>query len=67
MKIKHAVKLTHINGDELAKPVYWCGRFAKRFDWYFSDAQHLALSVGGSQQPCKNCIKAIIKELKKEL
>jgi len=67
MSVKHTIKLTHIDSQKLNKDVYWCGRFRKSFDWCFSDAQHLTLSVGGSVQPCKSCIKSIIKELEKEL
>lgn len=62
---RHTIRVTHHNGKKLFKNIYWCGR--QGGDFAFLDAQHLALSVGGSIQPCKNCIKAIIKELQKEL
>lgn len=45
----------------------WCGRPLRVYDKPFLDAQHVALAVGGSLQPCKDCIKAIIKDLEKEL
>jgi len=64
---KHTIKYTHTDGVELDVPILWCGLESKPFDWYFQDAQHLALSVGGTIQPCINCVKAIIKELEKEL
>ena len=64
---KHVIKYTHDNGVELDKPVLWCGRDSVFGGWYFQDAQHVALSVGGSIAPCKGCIKAIIRELQKEL
>jgi len=63
----HVIKFTHNNGKKLAKPELWCGRQSQYSAFYFVDAQHVALAVGGSIQPCKNCIKSIIKELKKEL
>jgi len=63
---RHVIKYTHKDGKQLGIPEVWCGR---KFNasWAFQDAQHVALSVGGSIAPCKNCIKAIIKELEKEL
>lgn len=66
---KHVVKYDHLDGIKSASRNFtlWCGRRLKPFDPYYVDAQHLALSIGGSGQPCKNCIKAIIKELEKEL
>ena len=64
---KHVIKYTHKDGEELRQEEYWCGRLRKSYQWRFTDAQHVALAVGGSAQPCKNCIKAIIKELNKEL
>lgn len=64
--VAHAVKYDHDNGEPIT-PVFWCGRTRKAYEWYFSDIGHMALSVGGSQQPCKDCIKAVIAELKKEL
>lgn len=67
MSIRHTAKETHDNGVELEKPIYWCDRVPQFPEWHFTGADHLAASVGGSIQPCKKCIKAIIKELKKEL
>jgi len=65
---KHVIKRTHNKvGEKLRQEVLWCGRLRNSWQWCFLDAQHVALAVGGSQQPCKSCIKAIIKELKKEL
>lgn len=63
----HIVKYTHDNGEKLKHPEYWCGKNHKTGDWYFLDAQHAVLSVGGSFNICNDCIKTIIKELKKEL
>lgn len=63
--IRHTIKETHNDGVKLKTPISWCGK--KIRDWAFSDAQHLALSVNGSIKPCKRCIKAIIRELNKEL
>ena len=65
--IKHVIKYEYDDGEKLKKPILWCGREATGMDFYFQDAQHVALAVCGSIQPCKNCIKAIIKELQKEL
>ena len=54
------------NGIVLSKTA-WCGNELGSHAWAFSDAQHLALSVQGSVEPCRDCVKAIIKELEKEL
>lgn len=64
---KHVIKYEYDDGAELKKPILWCSREATGMAFYFKDAQHVALAAGGSIQPCKNCIKAIIKELQKEL
>ena len=64
---RHVIKYEYRDGEKLGRPVFWCGREMEYKQFAFTDAQHLALSVGGSVQPCKNCIKAIIKELEKEL
>lgn len=63
---RHTIRVTHHDGKKLLKPIYWCGRQGMG-EFSFLNAQHLALSVGGSIQPCKACVKAIIKELQKEL
>ena len=63
----HVVKLDHLEGKKLHQPIFRCGRKARFREFCFMDAQHVALAVGGSIQPCQNCIKAIIKELNKEL
>ncbi len=62
----HVIKYDHKDGVRLARPSTWCGR-QTHSSFAFLDAQHVALAVGGSIQPCKNCVKAIIKELEKEL
>lgn len=62
----HIVKYEYENGIKLQVPILWCGR-KYMGNWAFKDVQHVALSVGGSIQPCKLCIKAIIKTLSKEL
>lgn len=64
---RHVIKCTHNDGKKLPAPVYWCGRVQKYREYCFADAGHVALAVGGSVQPCKSCIKAIIRELEKEL
>ena len=64
---RHVIKYEYDDGVKLRFPVSWCGRELKTHDFKFNDAQHVALAVGGSIQPCKKCIKAIIKNLEKEL
>ena len=64
---KHIIKFEYQDGKKLQLPMLWCGKNSTFGTWYFQDAQHAALSVGGSIAPCKNCVKAIIKELSKEL
>ncbi len=64
---KHVINQTHDDGVKLATPSLWCGRKHDNVSWAFLDAAHVASAVGGSVQPCKSCIKAIIKELAKEL
>jgi len=65
--VKHVIKYEYIDGNKLLKPIFWCGEESPASDWHFLDAQHVALAVGGSNQPCKKCIKSIIKELEKEI
>ena len=67
MTIRHTLKYDHKDGVKLDNPTSWCGRELNPHDWFFLDAQHLALSAGGSVQPCKNCVKAVIKQLSIEL
>lgn len=62
---RHVIKYEYDDGKKLQRPTAWCG--ADGVGWMFQDAQHVALSAGGTIQPCKRCIKAIIKELEKEL
>ncbi|MFT6988174.1 MAG: hypothetical protein ACJASL_000134 [Paraglaciecola sp.] len=64
---RHVIKFEYDNGVKLDRPTLWCKKDYNPHQFVFNDAQHVALSVGGSIQPCKNCIKAIIKELSKEL
>ena len=65
---RHVIKHTHEDGEKLESPELWCEiKLKNNMEWVFTDTHHAALSVGGSVQPCKNCIKAIIKELSKEL
>ncbi len=64
---QHVIKYEYKDGKKLKRPTLWCGKAATGADFYFQDAQHVALSSGGSAQPCENCIRAIIKELQKEL
>ena len=63
---RHVIKYEYKDGEKLVEHVTWCGR-ASSDKRVFQDAQHVALAVGGSVQPCKNCIKAIIKQLSEEL
>ncbi len=63
----HVIKMRYDNGVKLPAPTLWCGRKGSVLEYYFMDAGHLSLSIGGSIQPCKKCVKAIIKELSKEL
>jgi hypothetical protein len=63
---RHIIKYRYDDGVKLTNPILWCGRKSKH-EWMFENADHAALSVEGSVQPCKNCIKAIIKQLEKEL
>lgn len=64
---RHVIKYEYRDGKLLSKPVVWCGRKIKTCSPTFEDTQHVALAVGGSIQPCKSCIKAIIRQLSKEL
>ena len=64
---RHVIKFEYCDGVKLVLPEVWCGRKITGFDFMFNDAQHVALAAGGSIQPCKSCIEAIISELKKEL
>ncbi len=61
---RHVIKYEYKDGVKLIVPELWCGKEERA---YFKDAQHVALAAGGSIAPCKNCIKAIIKQLSKEL
>ena len=61
------IKYEYEGGLKLPLPELWCGRKSTGYDFAFKDAQHVALSAGGSIAPCKSCVKAIIKELEKEL
>lgn len=66
----HVVKCEYDeNGKKAVLPKLWCGRKSEHLpaQKYFCDTHHVALAVEGSLAPCKNCIKAIIKELSKEL
>jgi len=63
----HVIKYDYEDGKKLINPILWCGQKHKHYMRCFTDAGHLSLSVGGSIQPCKNCVKAIIKKLQKEL
>ncbi len=64
---RHVEKFQYEDGKKLNIPTLWCGHKNNGMEFTFTDAQHVALAVGGSIAPCKNCIKAIIKELSKEL
>ena len=64
--IRHVIKYEYKGGVKLRSPASWCG-MELFSDFAFQDAQHVALAAGGSIQPCKKCIKAIIKALESEL
>lgn len=64
---RHVIKFEYNDGIKLERPIVWCGEDVTNNQWLFQDAQHVALAVGGSIEPCSNCIKAIIAELQKEL
>lgn len=64
---RHVIKFTHDEGVKMDKHELWCGADYYCFDFHFIDAQHVALAAGGSIQPCKECIKEIIKVLESEL
>jgi hypothetical protein len=63
---RHVIKYKYNDGVKLKKPEAWCGKLLDN-NFAFQDAQHVALAAGGSIQPCKNCIKKIIKALEVEL
>lgn len=63
----HVIKRTHDDGKLLPRPVFWCGINLPYGLFHFLDTHHVALAVGGSIAPCKKCIRAIIRELEKEL
>ena len=58
-RVRHVIKYEN--------KVYWCGESVNPFYWSFQDAQHVALSVGGSVVPCRVCLKAIVETLQKEI
>lgn len=64
---RHVIKLNYDDGVKLKQPISWCGHPITHSEWLFQDAQHVALAVGGSIEPCTNCVKSIIAELEKEL
>jgi hypothetical protein len=65
---RHVIKHEYNNGEKLLSPELWCGKTSEPNQWMFQDAQHAALAAGKSSiAPCKNCIKAIIKQLQAEL
>jgi hypothetical protein len=67
MTVRHVIKLEYDDGVKLPQPVAWCGRKIHSMEWRFVDAHHVAMAAGGSQQPCKRCVRAIIKTLEVEL
>ena len=64
---RHVTKYEYSNGEKLDIPISWCGHEIQRHEWHFTDAQHVALAAGGSVQPCRLCVKAIIDALCVEL
>ncbi len=68
--IRRLIRKTSHDKDGILLPenehVMWCD-VVNVWDFHFLGAQHAALAVGGSVQPCKKCVKGIIDELRKEL
>jgi len=64
---KHVIKFEYIDGEKQVIPEVWCGRKVSGKDFMFKDAQHVALAINGSIEPCKSCIKTIIKVLQTAL
>lgn len=68
---KHIIKYDHYDGVKL--PLHqietWCGHQPVAFEWLFQDAQHAALCIeqDGSQEPCKQCLKAIRDVIDREV
>ena len=62
---KHIIKYEYRDGVKLARHEIetWCGYAPQFSDWLFRDAQHAILGIEQESriQPCKRCIKAIIK------
>ena len=60
---KHIIKYAYRDGVKLLphRVETWCGNQPSQFEWLFQDAQHAVLCIeqGGSQVPCKRCLKAI--------
>ena len=63
--VKHVIKYDYQDGVKLSSPVLWCGIKSTPYEWYFQDAQHVALSILHETRlvPCKNCRKALVKIL----
>ena len=68
---KHIVKYDYRDGVKLAKHEgeTWCGHQPQSADWLFQDAQHALLSIEqcSSVEPCKECLKAIVRVVQKEV
>ncbi len=59
---KH-IRHTHAEKKRTA----WCGAALTEFDWTFQDIDHAAYTVmnGSFQQPCPECVKAVVETLEK--
>ncbi|MGM5670077.1 hypothetical protein [Enterobacter cloacae] len=63
--MKHIIKFPLENN----KKESWCGAVISPTEWAFEDAQHALLSIeqGSLVQPCKECLKAIVKVAQQEV
>lgn len=62
---KHIIKVDHLDGVKLPtnKVETWCGATPSYGEWLFQDAQHalIAVETGFRQEPCAQCLTAIIQ------
>lgn len=63
--MKHIIKFPLENN----KKDSWCGAVISPTEWALEDAQHALLSIeqGSLVQPCKECLKAIVKVAQQEV
>lgn len=62
---KHIIKVDNLDGVKLPtnKIETWCGAVPSYGEWLFQDAQHALIAVenGFRQEPCAQCLSAIIR------